>query len=232
MRLDLGPVTLDTDRHQVFRGRQACPSLDEGVSTARAPGGETAEARSRRTSYRRRSGPNTFVSDTSLTTLVNEIRTLLSETAREHRFIRTVHGYRLCLRGRGQPGAAFGLPPGLGRARSAARGGREHSRDAIPETRGSIPDASISRRHARITIRERDVATLEDLESKNGTLDRVRCASTAPTATLRRRRGSAGPREPRFPRTTRRPHDHEDGPVAPGPRERHSPELRIVAPAE
>ncbi|MEX1246160.1 MAG: FHA domain-containing protein [Thermoanaerobaculia bacterium] len=37
-----------------------------------------------------------------------------------------------------------------------------------PGTRGSIPDASISRRHARITVRG-DTATLEDLESKNGT---------------------------------------------------------------
>ena len=44
-----------------------------------------------------------------------------------------------------------------------------------PGTRGSIPDASISRRHARITVRG-ETATLEDLESKNGTFvgeDRV-----------------------------------------------------------
>jgi len=37
-----------------------------------------------------------------------------------------------------------------------------------PGTRGSIPDASISRRHARITVRG-EAATLEDLDSKNGT---------------------------------------------------------------
>jgi len=37
-----------------------------------------------------------------------------------------------------------------------------------PAARGSIPDASISRRHARITVRG-DAATLEDLASKNGT---------------------------------------------------------------
>ena len=42
MRLDLGPVTLDTDRHQVFRGAEPRAPFDQGLSTARAAGGKPA----------------------------------------------------------------------------------------------------------------------------------------------------------------------------------------------
>ena len=166
MRLDLGPVTLDTDRHQVFRGAEPLHLSTKAFQLLEL----LVENRPRALSkdeLQKALWPDTFVSDTSLTTLVNEIRTLLSESAREPRLIRTVHGFGYAFEGAASPAppAAFRLIWGeheipLEEGENVL--GRE------PGTAGSIPDASISRRHARITVRG-DEATLEDLDSKNGT---------------------------------------------------------------
>ena len=98
MRLDLGPVTLDTDRHQVFRGNKPVHVTKKAYQLLEL----LLENRPRALSKQEIQGalwPKTFVADTSLTSLVNEIRTLLSETARKPRFIRTVHGYGYAFEG-------------------------------------------------------------------------------------------------------------------------------------
>ena len=165
MRLDLGPVTLDTDRHQVFRGAEPVHLSTKAYQLLEL----LVENRPRALSkdeLQKALWPETFVSDTSLTTLVNELRTLLSETAREPKLIRTVHGFGYAFEGAASPS----LPSGCrlvwgGHEVLLDEGENVLGRD--PGTRGSIPDASISRRHARITVRA-GTATLEDLDSKNG----------------------------------------------------------------
>lgn len=166
MRLDLGPVTLDTDRHQVFRGGEPAHLSTKAFQLLEL----LVENRPRAISkdeLQRALWPATFVSDTSLTTLVNEVRTLLSETAREHRLIRTVHGYGYAFEGTASPTPPSGCRLVWGEHELLLEEG-ENILGRDPGSRGSIPDASISRRHARITVRG-DTATLEDLESKNGT---------------------------------------------------------------
>jgi polyisoprenoid-binding protein YceI len=92
MRLSLGPVTLDTDRRQVFRGSEPLHVSAKAFQLLEL----LVENRPRALSKDELQGalwPDTFVSDTSLTTLVNELRAELGESAREPRLIRTVHGF-------------------------------------------------------------------------------------------------------------------------------------------
>ena len=166
MRLALGPITLDTDRHQVFRGAEPAHLSTKAFALLTL----LVENRPRALSkdeLQRALWPDTFVSETSLTTLINEIRTLLAESAREPRFIRTVHGYGYAFEGVASPAPPSGCRLVWGEHEIALEEG-ENLLGRDPGIRGSIPDASISRRHARITIRG-GAATLEDLESKNGT---------------------------------------------------------------
>jgi hypothetical protein len=166
MRLDLGPVTLDLDRHQVFRGDEPAHLSTKAFQLLEL----LVENRPRALSkdeLQRALWPDTFVSDTSLTTLVNEIRNVLSETARNPKLIRTVHGFGYAFEGAASPAPPSGCRLVWGAHDILLEAG-ENILGRDPGTRGSIPDASMSRRHARITIRD-GVATLEDLDSKNGT---------------------------------------------------------------
>ena len=166
MRLELGSVTLDTDRHQVLRGVEPAHLSKKAYQLLELLVENRPRAMSK-DEIQRELWPDTFVSDTSLTTLVNEIRTLLEETAREPRFIRTVHGFGYAFEGIASPAPSSGCRLVRGDHELLLEEG-ENVLGRDPGTRGSIPDASISRRHARITIRDGD-ATLEDLRSKNGT---------------------------------------------------------------
>lgn len=165
MRLDLGSVVLDTDRRQVLRGGKALRLSPKAFQLFQALVDHRPRALSK-DELQKALWPDTFVSDTSLTTLVNELRGELGESARKPRLIRTVHGYGYAFEGGAAPAAAgcrlvwgggeIALPEGesvLGRDRD------------IP---GSIPDASVSRRHAKVTVHGAS-AVLEDLGSKNGT---------------------------------------------------------------
>lgn len=115
--------------------------------------------------------PATFVSDVSLTTLIFELRAALGESARQPRFIRTVHGFGYAF----QPdnaqsdtdisetpfcviydGREVGLQAGenlLGRSR---------------DCRLRLDSTRVSRHHARITV-DGDAALIEDCGSRNGT---------------------------------------------------------------
>jgi DNA-binding winged helix-turn-helix (wHTH) protein len=166
MRIDLGPVILDTDRHQVFRGAEPVHLSTKAFQLLELLVEERPKALSK-DEIQRALWPDTFVSDTSLTTLVNEIRKVLSESGREHRLIRTVHGFGYAFEGPATPAAVSGCRLVWG-DRDVPLDEGENILGRDPSARGSIPDASLSRRHARITVRG-ETATLEDLESKNGT---------------------------------------------------------------
>lgn len=118
--------------------------------------------------------PDTFVSEASIQTLVHEIRQAIDEGSSGHSWIRTVHGIGyafdgdVSLAGPAPPPSPvrpvawligesirLGLQPG---AHILGRG----MEDVV-----EIDLATISRRHARLTIGES--ATIEDLGSKNGT---------------------------------------------------------------
>lgn len=114
--------------------------------------------------------PDTFVSDVSLTTLIFELRTALGESARQPRFIRTVHGFGYAFQGdTGQAGSAAGTPFRVifaGREIELQRG--ENILGRSRDCRVRLDSTRVSRRHARITI-EGDAALIEDCGSRNGT---------------------------------------------------------------
>jgi len=113
--------------------------------------------------------PGVFVSDASLTALVFDLRAVLGETAREPRYIRTVHGF----------GYAFVPDEGVsivartncrliceGRVIELMNGENVVGRSIDCTVR--LDSTDVSRRHARIMIND-DTATIEDLGSTNGT---------------------------------------------------------------
>lgn len=118
--------------------------------------------------------PNTFISEATLTSVIAEIREVLTDRARQPRFVRTVHrfGYAFCGAVRYQPVAPESVSPSpcflLGETGELTLSegenviGRE-GRDTI-----ALNAATVSRRHARIVVTG-DEATVEDLGSKNGT---------------------------------------------------------------
>ena len=120
--------------------------------------------------------PGTFVADASLHNLVTEVRAALGDSPRAPRYIRTVPRYGYAFQADARPA------PVLDTARMAAAGPRLVSRrrewllsegpNLVGRDRDCavrIDSASLSRRHARIVVTGTE-STLEDLESKNGTL--------------------------------------------------------------
>lgn len=117
----------------------------------------------------------TFVSDGTLTSLLAEVRSAIGDEAHEPRFVRTVHRYGYAFFGE----VVDDRPQRRGRAPRFAyrlfRGPREIALEEGETILGRDPDAttfidhtSVSRRHARILIAD-ETATIEDLDSKNGT---------------------------------------------------------------
>jgi DNA-binding winged helix-turn-helix (wHTH) protein len=119
--------------------------------------------------------PDTFVSDATLASLVADVRAALGESARETRFIRTVHGFgygfaALATETGEQPDA---VSPAL--ACWIVWNDRPHLLQEGENVLGRLADAavcidalSVSRHHARVIVTGA-AAMLEDLGSKNGT---------------------------------------------------------------
>jgi DNA-binding winged helix-turn-helix (wHTH) protein len=125
--------------------------------------------------------PDTVVNESNLAGLINELRAALDDTARNPRFIRTVHGYGYAFCGELQSGApqAVALVVFRGREFPLFEGPNVLGRD--PSADVQIDDVTVSRRHASLTVE--DDATLEDLDSKNGTfIEGERLTATAPLA--------------------------------------------------
>lgn len=121
--------------------------------------------------------PGTFVSESNLNTLITQIRAALGDDPKVPVFVRTVHGFGYAFSG----SATVVDPVGRSEApKSAARfrlfcQDRESALSEGENILGRTDEATIwidaptvSRRHARIVLRDGQ-ATLEDLESHNGT---------------------------------------------------------------
>ena len=131
--------------------------------------------------------PDTFVSESTLATVVAEVRAALEEDPKQPRFLRTAHGVGFAFCGLAtesgsRPRAASGpiayrlvledrevtLRPG------------ENLLGRVEEGVAWLESPTVSRRHARIRVEGGEVV-LEDLDSKNGTFVRGERIS-APTA--------------------------------------------------
>ena len=171
MRVSFGDFVLDRGTRQLLRGGEARhlgPKAFEllDLLLSHRP---NVVARER---IRDRMWPGTFISDSTLATVVTEVRSALEEDPKQPRFLRTVHGvgYAFC-------GQAVETAPAKGRPMSyrlvfadrevALRPG-ENLLGRVDDCVAWIESPTVSRRHARITVAE-GRAILEDLDSKNGT---------------------------------------------------------------
>lgn len=128
--------------------------------------------------------PRTFVEESNLAGLVKELRSALRDDVRNPRFIRTVRafGYAFCCELSGGPRPKESTRSAIvvfqGDELSLYEGANVLGRDATADVQ--VDDVTVSRRHACITVRS-DSASIEDLDSKNGTfLEGARLAGTAP----------------------------------------------------
>ena len=123
--------------------------------------------------------PATFVSEGNLPLLVSQIRAVLGDTARDARFVRTLHrfGYSFCgsvIEPAVAPPSALVADPMCwvvaGSRRMPLRDG-DHVLGRDPEAAVWVNTSGVSRHHARMRVRGA-AATIEDLDSKNGTFVR------------------------------------------------------------
>ena len=120
--------------------------------------------------------PGTFVSGGTLTSLLAEVRSATGDSARDSRFVRTVHRFGYAFSGTAEE--VRGGDSAVGDRKLVYRliwGNREialsHGENLFGRDENAavwIDDALVSRRHARIVIDETG-AHLEDLGSRNGT---------------------------------------------------------------
>lgn len=116
--------------------------------------------------------PGTFVSDASLARAVNELRRAVGDGARHPKMVRTVHGFGYAFAGVVTSTVATAHPASGCRLLAGTEefplpaGAHVIGRDAQADIK--LESATVSRQHARV-VADATGATLEDLESKNGT---------------------------------------------------------------
>src|SRR6478736_5980166 len=175
MRLRFGDFVFDSDTREVIRGDEPL-AISPKAFTLLARLIESRPKAVSKDDLHSRLWPDTHVSDQSLGNLVVELRSVLGESARNPKIIRTVarFGYAFAARattdrsGGGEILASsvyYRLVWGR-REISLEPGDNLIGRD--PEAVVWIDDESVSRRHARISIGDAG-ASIEDLGSKNGT---------------------------------------------------------------
>jgi DNA-binding winged helix-turn-helix (wHTH) protein len=170
-RLIFGDYELDTGRRLLLRHGSATPVSPKAFQLLELLLDRRPEAVSK-TELIESLWPKTFVSDASLHNLVAEIRAALEDDPRMPRFIRTVPRYGYAFHG--DASAALSErseskgPRLVSRRREwlLAEGANVVGRDRDCAVR--IDSSTVSRRHARIVVTN-GRATIEDLDSKNGT---------------------------------------------------------------
>lgn len=127
-----------------------------------------------KTEIRERLWPGTFVSDSSLPSLVSEIREAIGDHRRKPRLLRTLHGFGYAFQSSGDaapdPASMAAAPRGwlLGEVAEIALTSGENVLGREGPDVILMKSSTVSRRHARIVIDEKG-AIVEDLGSKNGT---------------------------------------------------------------
>ena len=177
MRLRFGEFTFDTESRELRQGdveRHLSPKAFELLRLL-------VESRPRALSKAElhdRLWPSTFVSEASLTSLMAEVREALGERAGRARCVRTVHRFGYAFKGEAtELGAAVTASDDRPRCwivwdlgQVALKDG-EHLLGRDSDVAVWLESPTVSRHHARIRVTGPG-ATIEDLESKNGTFVR------------------------------------------------------------
>jgi len=179
VRRRFGPFTIDTETRQLVRDETELHLSPKAFDLLV----RLVEHRPRvleKTELLNGIWPDTYVVEANLNVLIGEIRRALGDSAKEPRFIRTVHGvgYAFCGAVTDVPDRPSGRPSpcwvvAKDRTFRLAEGENIVGRD--PESAVWLDSDSVSRRHARIVVESAGrCVSIDDLASKNGT--RVRGA--------------------------------------------------------
>jgi DNA-binding winged helix-turn-helix (wHTH) protein len=197
MEIRFGDCALDDQSRQLRRKSEAVELSPKAYDLLQL----LLEARPRalsKSEMLQRLWPDTFVVEANLSNLIAEVRTAIGDSAREPRFIRTVHGFGYAFSGvveseppapRGDKRIArFWLVYGNSKIQLADG---EHLIGRNPDSIVPIESRKVSRNHAVIRVAGEE-ATLVDLGSRNGTfLDGRQIA--APVKLEHRNRIQVGP---------------------------------------
>jgi DNA-binding winged helix-turn-helix (wHTH) protein len=173
MKLRLGDLTFDGEARQLLRGAEEVHLSPKAFELLKILVEQRPRALSKQELHERL-WPNTFVSEVNLASLMVEVRTALGDTARQQRFVRTArrYGYAFCFAAAILESASADAATSFcwlvkdGRRIPLRSGENILGRDQGDGVR--IDSPTVSRRHARIVVSDGG-ATLEDLQSKNGT---------------------------------------------------------------
>lgn len=172
MRLRFGEVTFDPEARLLLRGPDPVHLAPKAFDLLTLLVRERPRALSREELVDA-IWPDVLVTESNLTSLVNDVRSAIGDDAKRPAFVRTHHGFGYSF------AADVVTDPNAARRRGGVRawlvwglnvldlseGENILGRD--PDTSVWICDPSVSRHHARIVVHGGD-ATLEDLGSKNG----------------------------------------------------------------
>src|SRR5262245_39278258 len=170
MRFEFDDLTFDSDARQLWSGgnevRLSPKAFDLlALLIARRPDAVS------KADIREHLWPGTFVSESSLPSLVSEIREAIADHRRKPGLVRTVHGFgyafRADLKETVKPGAAATGAWLVGATEVALRLG-ENVLGREGEGIILVKSSTVSRRHAQIVVDATGVM-VEDLGSKNGT---------------------------------------------------------------
>ena len=170
MRVSFEGFVLDTAMRQLFRRGTRVHLEPKALELLELLVSRRPEAVSK-IEIQRRLWPDTFVSESSLTGLVAQVRKALADDRRQERFLRTVHGFGYAFSGEVTTG---GGPEPTSSARLVWEDSvfpLQHGDNVLgrsEEAQVRIEAPGVSRLHARIVVTD-DGATIEDLASKNGT---------------------------------------------------------------
>jgi DNA-binding winged helix-turn-helix (wHTH) protein len=168
MRLQFDDLTFDSDTRQLWIGgteARLSPKAFDLLSLLiwRRPSALSKDE------IRKHLWPGTHVSDSSLPSLVSEIRDAIADHERKPTFIRTLHGFGYAFQGQ-EAGAAANQPRAwlVGATSEIELMSGENVLGREGPGVVLVKSSTVSRRHARISIDANGVV-IEDLNSKNGT---------------------------------------------------------------
>ena len=213
--VSFGDFVLDTDARELRRGGQPVLLTPKAYQLLEVLVRHSPKALSK-SLLQEQLWPDTFVVEKNLVNLIAEIRETLGDDATHPRFVRTVHRFGYAFRDPAAELTAKRPLRGDVRFRLVWAGGRvgladgEHVLGRDPDLELFLDSPDVSRHHARIRIAG-DQATIEDLDSKNGTFvtdrrldaaarlvdgDSIRMGSVRLTFNAVRSRGSTETRSP------------------------------------
>ena len=173
MALRFGDCLFDPKSRQLFRGGVAVALSPKAWQLLEALVRERPRAMAK-SELQEILWPDTFVVEANLANLVAELREGIGEKGHRDGFLRTVHGFGYAFSGEASqdPGERPAAPASVfalvheKRSHPLVQGENVIGRD--PDAAVFVDHATVSRRHARVTVRG-TAAVLEDLGSKNGT---------------------------------------------------------------